>query len=153
MGKCYIMCVLAGLQVLGGAGWRAGRQAGGRRMGTRSMASPGDQGPHTLATSAKQPKAFPNSPRAAKLLPLPCPLLKGYPVPPLPPRISRKPPPHHVLLWARRPFALGVISTPLQPVLEEIDCNFFFFPFQTIQILTYKVLPGRKVPFQLMQLE
>lgn len=148
MGKCYIMCVRAGLQVLGGAGWRAGEW-----MRTRSMASPGDQGPHTLATSAKQPKAFPLSPRVAKLLPLPCPPAEGAPCLPLPPRISGKPPPHHFLLWAHCPFALGVISTPLQPVLEEADCNLFFFPFKTIQILTYKVLPSRKVPFQLMQLE
>lgn len=49
-----IMCIQAGLQVLGGAGGRAGRRAG-----ATSMASPGGQGP-TLATSAKQLKASPS---------------------------------------------------------------------------------------------
>lgn len=85
-----IMCIQAGLQVLGGAGGRAGRRAG-----ATSMASPGGQGP-TLATSAKQLKASPFSPRPAKLLPFLIPAEEETPTqhfqnastPPFPPQGS-----------------------------------------------------------------
>lgn len=118
IGKCYIMCVQAGLQVLCGAGGQAGEQA--RATSTASSAG---QDPPIWAISAKQLKAFLVSPRPAKQLPFPTtcwetPYLcfQNAPTPPSPPLGSA------LWQWLLAPSP----SSPrgMSPA-KGTDCNFF----------------------------
>lgn len=124
LGKCSIVCVQACLQVLGGAGGQAGRRAS-------------EQGPELelgppWATSAKQLQDFLISPRPANLLSsfAPCwgdtsPLASPEC---LHPTISSSTPRGHFHPSPTSPEGISPV--------KGTDCNFFFFPFRTIQILT-----------------